>query len=152
MKKPHTHKSKGRSELKPDSYTVGYGKPPAKSRFQSGKSGNPKGRPTRPPIFAEIIATLMKGKITVTEGGIPKRMTSAEVLGRKLVNQALKGDKFSTALILELYNQHLNKTEVRVKSPQPINLSHLSPEVLDLLEKAVLLIENETIAAGEIAV
>lgn len=79
-------------------------------------------------------------------------MTSAEVLGRKLVNQALKGDKFSTALILELYNQHLNKTEVRVKSPQPINLSHLSPEVLDLLEKAVLLIENETIAAGEIAV
>jgi Family of unknown function (DUF5681) len=26
-------------------YEVGYGKPPARSRFSKGQSGNPKGRP-----------------------------------------------------------------------------------------------------------
>ena len=32
-------------KLKSDDYEVGFQKPPAKSRFQPGSSGNPKGRP-----------------------------------------------------------------------------------------------------------
>lgn len=32
-------------------YDVGYGKPPASSRFRKGVSGNPKGRPRKSPEF-----------------------------------------------------------------------------------------------------
>ena len=41
--------SKDRSKLQTGSvrasYDVGYGKPPASTRFKPGQSGNPKGRP-----------------------------------------------------------------------------------------------------------
>lgn len=36
------------TEEKPQSYAVGYGKPPVASRFKKGVSGNLKGRPRKP--------------------------------------------------------------------------------------------------------
>ncbi len=36
-------------------YDIGYGKPPARSRFQQGTSGNPKGRPKKPEQTARRI-------------------------------------------------------------------------------------------------
>ncbi len=55
----------------PGNYDVGYGKPPAKNKFQKGKSGNPSGRPKRksPPeapldFQKELIAEL-KSPMTI---------------------------------------------------------------------------------------
>ncbi len=36
--------SKGKDKS-PSGYQVGYGKPPAQTRFKQGQSGNPNGRP-----------------------------------------------------------------------------------------------------------
>jgi hypothetical protein len=48
----------------PRDYEVGYAKPPARTRFKPGQSGNPKGRPrgsknARPSLSEERIKTLI---------------------------------------------------------------------------------------------
>jgi hypothetical protein len=74
-----------------DDYEVGHGKPPAKTRFQKGKSGNPSGRPKRrnPPkeplnLQKALIAEL-KSPMTINEGGNKKRVTKLQALAKALV-------------------------------------------------------------------
>ncbi len=52
--RPIMSRKRGKSG-QPD-YEVGYGKPPAHSRFQPGRSGNPKGRPKKDTIAGERAA------------------------------------------------------------------------------------------------
>ena len=64
-----------------DDYKVGYGKPPAKTRFQKGKSGNPSGRPRRrnspkePLDFLKGLIAEFTSPITINEAGNKKEVT-----------------------------------------------------------------------------
>ena len=55
-----------------DDDTVGYGKPPKKTRFQNGHSGNPTGRPKGSRNFDKDLDDVLGSKITVTENGRKK--------------------------------------------------------------------------------
>ena len=143
MKKIDSPPLKSKSELKTDGYEVGFKKPPVTGRFQPGKSGNPKGRPKHSPDPEEIVAKLMKTMVTITEGGNPKKILSIDALLRKQFHQAFKGDKYSTKLMLGYYHPDMNKTEVSVKTEKPVDVSHLSPAVLEALENLLLLVEGE---------
>jgi hypothetical protein len=48
---------------------VGYKWPPQSSRFKTGRSGNPKGRPKGGRNLKTDLAALMKKRIPVREGG-----------------------------------------------------------------------------------
>lgn len=67
----------------------GYGKPPKRTRFQKGRSGNPRGRPKREESFSELIGQELKKKIRVQESGRVIQITKREAWLRRIVNGAI---------------------------------------------------------------
>ena len=89
-----------------DDYEVGYGKPPAKTKFQKGKSGNPSGRPklkNQPEKldFLKALIAELKSPVTITEAGNKKKVTKGQLLAKALVAGALK----CKAMMKNLLNQ-----------------------------------------------
>lgn len=81
---------------------VGYGKPPAKSRFRKGISGNPLGRPKGTRDLASVLAATLSERVTVNENGRRKTITKLEAAVKQLVNRAAAGEARSLRLLLGL--------------------------------------------------
>ncbi len=92
-------------------YEVGFGKPPKDTRFKSGRSGNPKGRPkgskNRLPALNEermksIILKEAYRTITVMDGGRPVSLSMVEAIVRSLALSAAKGQQRAQRLFTDL--------------------------------------------------
>jgi choline dehydrogenase-like flavoprotein len=93
------------------SYEVGYGKPPAGTRFKAGQSGNPKGRrkgsKNKLPALNEerlksIILEEAYRSIKINEGDKQISVTMAQAIMRSLAVNAVKGQHRSQRLFSEL--------------------------------------------------
>jgi len=92
-------------------YEVGYGKPPASTRFVKGKSGNPKGRPkgarNKLPALNEerlgdIIMTEAYRLIKVKNGTKTVSIPVAQAVMRSLSIKAVQGDQRSQKVFTDL--------------------------------------------------
>src|SRR5258705_2099776 len=85
----------GEKEKLKDVYQVGYGKPPVKSRFSKGQSGNPTGK-RRSPDGAERVRILIRREayrlVTIREGDKVMRMPALQALLRSQITCAAKGN------------------------------------------------------------
>jgi len=85
---------------------VGYGRPPKATRFASGKSGNPSGRPRGSQSVASIFKTIMSQKVNIAESGRTRRITRMQLILLRLANDAARGDPRAIKLALELNDRY----------------------------------------------
>ena len=79
---------------------VGYKKPPRRTQFKPGQSGNPKGRPKKPKTVADVFLKQVSKNVTISIGGKVERKSMLEAIAIKHINKAATGDAKSTALVL----------------------------------------------------
>lgn len=93
---------------KKNDYDVGYGKPPAHTRFRKGQSGNPSGKPKKVLSNAEIMTRQLDRKVTITVDGKKERLTKREVIHIATLQQAMKGNLNAAKMAFELDNANHN--------------------------------------------
>lgn len=94
------------SPVKPGrAYEVGYKKPPKRTQFKKGQSGNPKGRPKGAKSLQTIARRLLTEKISVRTARGENRVTRIEAMMMKLIESASKGDFRALQAMFTLYQQ-----------------------------------------------
>ena len=81
-----------------DPYEVGFGKPPKRTRFKQGRSGNPKGRPRKKPDLYSELTKVLRENVTITVDGQQEKVTVQQALLRRLRDQALRGELWAQKL------------------------------------------------------
>jgi hypothetical protein len=71
---------------------VGYKKPPKKHQFKKGQSGNPKGRPKINVDLKNIVIRELNKSLTIAQSHKKSKVTTQEVIVKKLVLKAAGGD------------------------------------------------------------
>lgn len=88
-------------------YEVGYGKPPTHTRWKQGQSGNPKGRPRRTNDFDALLDLELGQTLRITEGGQQRTLTKLELFLKKLVHDAIQGDRHARRLLMPYVSKRL---------------------------------------------
>ena len=96
-------------------YDVGYRRPPKATRFEPGKSGNPKGRPKGSKNLSADLKEVLDEIMTVKEAGKTKRISKQRAMVMSLMARAIKGDVRATntlfAMILRLLPEEQGEDE-----------------------------------------
>jgi hypothetical protein len=83
-------------------YTIGYGRPPTRSRFQKGQSGNPAGRRKGVQNLGTDVKRTLATPVRVKENGRTRNKSTQESALMVLREKALRGDARALDLLLEL--------------------------------------------------
>ena len=81
-------------------YEVGYGRPPRHTRFEPGRSGNPRGRPNRSKNLATLLSEALREPVIVTENGRRRKVSKRQAVIKQLVNRSAQGDLKAMQMLL----------------------------------------------------
>lgn len=90
-----------------DDDKVGYKKPPKKSQFKKGKSGNPKGRPPKK-IFHKAFIDAMGDTVTIVLNGEKVTMSVQDAIIKKMMVDAMHGKQTATKNLIEILKSLTN--------------------------------------------
>lgn len=79
---------------------IGYGRPPKRSQFAKGKSGNPNGRPKGSKNFSTLLHHELNVKIPITENGNRRKISKQEAMVKQLANKGAAGDLKAIPLVM----------------------------------------------------
>jgi hypothetical protein len=89
-------------------YDLGYGKPPKTTQWKPGQSGNPKGRPKKIKDFDKLLDRELSETVRITDGGETKLVSKRELIMKRVINEALRGDRAILKLVLSFMKNHLS--------------------------------------------
>lgn len=112
-------------------YSVGYGKPPLKTRFKPGVSGNPQGRPKPKKDLRADIHRAFTDKITIKVGDHSSKVTRVAGIVRRVLESAIKGDNRAAITALKLAAdlgllQELAQSKLNIKNMSDQELEDLA--------------------------
>lgn len=103
-------------------YTVGYKKPPTKTQFKKGHSGNERGKlPGRKNLKTEIVEELST-RITVTENGKQLKLSKQSIIVKRMVSDAAKGDAKARDQLIKLIGE-VERAQPLLPNADPIGLA-----------------------------
>jgi Family of unknown function (DUF5681) len=111
---------------------VGYGRPPIHTRFKSGRSGNPEGRPRNSRNLRTIIQDALTTKIVLRQGQGKRSITKLEGIVLRQVESALKGDDKAALAALKMAAQ-VGLLEARESEIEEAALSASEKEMMEEL-------------------
>jgi hypothetical protein len=90
-------------------YEVGYGRPPRHSRFEKGRSGNPRGRPPGAKDLKTLLAEALDEIVIVAENGGRRKITKRAAIVTQFVNRCAKADLRAIKMLLEVLREDQNQ-------------------------------------------
>src|SRR6266436_4681659 len=81
---------------------VGFGKPPKRTQFQKGVSGNPKGRPKGSRNLATVLSRTLRENVVVNDNGRRRTMSKLDAAVAQLVNKSASGDLVALRQLIAL--------------------------------------------------
>lgn len=116
---------------------IGYGKPPARSKFKKGQSGNPTGRRNGTKNLKTDLAEELQESVTVREGERATRISKQRAIVKTLVNKTLKGDTAAARTLLGTMNKLFDQgDDTDGDADAPLSIDDV--EVLHAFEKRLL--------------
>lgn len=102
---------------------IGYKRPPKRTQFAKGKSGNPSGRP-KGRGNASSLESLVNQQVTVVVEGVQRKMPLTEALVMSLAQRALAGNTPAAREFMKIANKvaEQQKIEELYKPMGPITL------------------------------
>jgi hypothetical protein len=82
-------------------YPVGYKKPPQRTQFKPGQSGNAKGRPKKRATVTGVVEKQLQRTVLVNVGGKVQRMSMLAVIAMKQISLAANGNHKAAALVFD---------------------------------------------------
>ncbi|HZU88903.1 MAG TPA: DUF5681 domain-containing protein [Stellaceae bacterium] len=96
-------------------YEIGYRKPPLHTRFQKGRSGNPRGRASA--SLAELINKALNRETVVTVDGKRRRISKREAIVAQLIDRSAAADLRATKLLLDVVKELEKRAGAEAAAP-----------------------------------
>jgi hypothetical protein len=108
-------------------YEVGYGRPPRHARFELGRSGNPRGRPSRSKNLSTLLSEALSEPVVVVENGRRRTIDKRRAIVTQIVNRSAKGELKAIQTLLPMLRdiEDVLTTGRRIQrlSPRPTSRS-----------------------------
>jgi hypothetical protein len=118
-------------------YETGYGRPPRRTQFQKGRSGNSRGRPRGAKNVVTTIGEALREPVVINENGRRKMASKMDVIFKQVVNKAAKGDHRSIQLVIAFLDKHplIDRESTRVTSEELLKKETLLRDAVHVLAK-----------------
>jgi Family of unknown function (DUF5681) len=98
----------------PKDYKIGFGKPPAATRFKTADRADPRGRPSGSKSLAAVLRRALDAPVTGGDGK-RRRLSKRELMIHALVERSAEGDLAATKLLFEM----LRRADPQALGPDP---------------------------------
>ena len=96
----------GKTSGEAAAFTVGNCRPPLHTRFQKGRSGNPRGRPRGAKSFTTLLFERLDRRVERrAEDGARRKVSKRELAAERLVDNFAEGEPSATKLMLGLMRE-----------------------------------------------
>jgi Family of unknown function (DUF5681) len=108
-----------------DDDEIGYRKPPKATRFEKGKSGNPKGRPKGAQNLATLVDQAVNETVQVTINGKRRSISKLAATVSQLANKAASGDPKAMRELLDRVQALEARAEAQASPDAPLSEADL---------------------------